>query len=115
PTSTMQTISGTVTLNPASATTVAYVASKQTFTGGPTVTVKTQAADLLSGAYSLALPVAAPLLGLYGTGALPITLAPQSAAAGLYSAEASAAGYQTQSVDVDISIGDVIRNFALTP
>ncbi len=115
PTSTMRRISGAVILNPTSPDTVAYVATKQTFTGGPTVTVKSTAADLLSGAYTLSLPVAAPLLGQYGTGKLPITLTSQSAVAGKYTAEASATGYQTQSFKVDISIADVLHIFTLTP
>lgn len=116
PTSTMRTISGTVTLNPTSASTVAYVASKQTFSGGPTVAVKTQAANQLSGTYySLLLPVDAPLLGHYGTGTLPIVLVPQPAVASKFTAEASAAGYVTQSVSADISVADVIQNFSLTP
>jgi Domain of unknown function (DUF4382) len=115
PTSTMHNISGTITLNPVSTGTVAYLAAKQTFTAGPTITVKTQGADLLSGAYSLALSVGAPLLGSYGTGTLPIPLIPQTGAASLYAAEASASGYQTQSVNEDLSAGDVTQNFTLIP
>ena len=115
PTSTMHNLSGTITLNPASTSTVAYLTTKQTFTAGPTITVKTEGADLLSGAYSLALPIGAPLLGSYGTGALPISLTPQPGAAGQYAAEASASGYQTQSVNEDLSGGDVTQDFILTP
>ncbi len=116
PTSTMRNISGAITLNPASSTTVAFIAAKQTFTLGPTVTVKSQGADLLTGAYSLALPIGPPLLGSYGTGALPILLTPQPGIAGLYAAEASASGYQTQSVNENISAADVTGlNFTLIP
>lgn len=117
PTSTMQTLSGIITLNTntASTSTVAYLATKQTFTAGPTITVKSEGADLLTGAYSLALPIGAPLLGSYGTGTLPIPLTPQPDVAGLYAAEASASGYQTQSVNVDLSAGDVTQNFTLSP
>jgi hypothetical protein len=116
PASTMHTISGIITLNPASPTTVAFIAAKQTFTPGPTVTVKSQGADMLSGAYSLALPIGAPLLGNYGTGTLPILLTLQPGIAGLYMAEASASGYQTQSVNENISAGDVAGlNFTLIP
>jgi Domain of unknown function (DUF4382) len=115
PTSTMQTLSGTITLNPAGADTAAYLTTKQTFTGGPTITVKLQGADLLSGAYSLALPIGAPLLGSYDTGTVPILLTPQPDVAGQYAAEASASGYQTQSVNEDLSAGDVTQNFTLMP
>jgi hypothetical protein len=115
PTSTMQTLSGAITLSPASPDTAAYLATKQTVTGGPTVTVKTAGADLLSGAYSLTLPIGAPLLGSYGTGTLPIALTPQPGAAGQYAAEASATGYVAQPVSVDLSAGDVTRDFTLMP
>ncbi len=115
PTSTMRSLSGTITLNPAGTSTAAYLATKQTFTAGPTITVKSQGADLLSGAYSLALPIGAPLLGSYGTGTVPIPLTPQPGAAGKYAAEATASGYQTQSVNEDLSAGDVTQNFTLIP
>jgi len=114
PTSTTGNISGTVTLTPASSTEVAVVTAKQTFGNGTTVTVKSQATD---GAYALTLPIAAPLLGSYGTGTLPISLSSQATAtaAGKYAAEASASGYLTQSVNVDISTAGAIQDFILTP
>jgi len=114
PTSTTGNISGTVTLTPASSTEVAVVTAKQTFGNGTTVTVKSQSAD---GAYALTLPLAAPLLGSYGTGTLPISLSSQATAtaAGKYAAEASASGYLTQSVNVDISTAGAIQDFILTP
>jgi hypothetical protein len=116
PTSTIHTIYGSVTSTPTSTTTTAaYVASKQTFTGGgPTVTVKSQASDL-PGSYSLALPAAAPLLGQYGTGALPILFTSPSGSGGLYAIEASAAGYKTQSFNVNISIADFLQDFIMAP
>jgi hypothetical protein len=112
--STSRSISGTVTLNPASFTEVAVVTAKQTFGNGTTVTVKSQAAD---GAYALTLPSAAPLLGSYGPGTLPISLSSQatSTAAGKYVVDASASGYQTQSVNADILTADAILNFIMTP
>ena len=114
PISTTRTISGTVTLNPASATEVASAAAKQTFGSGPTVTVKSQFVDLLGG-YSLALPVGAPLLGQYGVGTLPIPLSTQSTVAGKYTVEASALGYKSQSVAKDISAANATQNFTLIP
>jgi hypothetical protein len=115
PTSTMHTVSGVVTSTPSS-TEVAYVVAKQTFTGGgPTVTVKSLSVAV-PGLLSLTLPVAAPQLGSYGTGTLPIVFTSPSGSGGLYSVEVSAAGFQTQSFDVDISIGDVTgHNFVLAP
>lgn len=49
--STMGSIGGTVTLSPPSSTEVAFVAARQSFSAGPTVTIKYQAADLATGAY----------------------------------------------------------------
>lgn len=116
PASTTKSVTGTATLNPASPTEeVIFVAAKQTFVGGPTVTVKSQAADMLSGAYTLTLPVDAPLLGQYGAGTLPIVLAAQAALAGQYIVEASATGYQTQSFGHDVSTVDAIQDFTLVP
>jgi hypothetical protein len=116
PTSARRNISGNVTLNPASATEEAIVVAKQTFAGGPTVTVKSQVADLDSGDYTLTLPVGAPLLGRYVSGGtLPIPLEPQSALAGKYTVEASATGYQTRSSGVDISTLDAERSVVLSP
>jgi hypothetical protein len=115
PASTSRSISGTATLNPVSTMDEAIsVAAKQSVGSGPAVTVK--AAHLLSGAYTLTLPTGAPLFGQYVIGGtLPIPLVAQSAAAGKYTVEASATGYQTQSVDKDISAANAIQNFALSP
>jgi hypothetical protein len=113
-------VSGTAILNPASSTEVAYVAAKQTIGVAPVVTVKSVAADDLAsgayaGAYALTLPVAAPMLGQYATGTLPIAFAAQSGVAGTYSIEASATGYQTQSASKNISAADATQSFTLVP
>lgn len=117
PVSATRTIGGNATLNPPSAADEAVdVAARQTFAGGPTVTVKWQAADLLTGAYALSLPVGAPLLGTYLVGGtLPIPLDPQAALAGRYAVEASASGYQAQSISRDISAANAIQDFVLVP
>jgi Domain of unknown function (DUF4382) len=109
PTSTMHIIGGTVSLSTGpSSTTVASVVTMQTFSVGPTVTVKSQNVSPLPGPYTIALPSGAPVLGKFGTGTLPIALTPQSDIAGKYDVEASADGYDTQSAPVDISIADVL-------
>lgn len=100
-------ISGTALLNPVSATEVAYVAAKQSFAAGPTVTVKYQGADVASGAYTLSqLPVAAPWFAPYSA-TLPMIFAAQAnttPGTGKYLVEASATGYATQfTPSVDIS------------
>jgi hypothetical protein len=114
PVSATHIVSGTAILSPTSLTEVAYVAAKQTFGTSPIVTTNTVAADDLTGAYALTLPVAAPLLGTYST-MLPITFNPQAAVAGQYSVEASATGYLSQSANVDILAADVTQNFTLIP
>jgi hypothetical protein len=116
PAATVGSISGTVTLNPASTTEAAYVAARQAVGSGPTVTIRYQGADLASGAYTLAnLPVSAPRYALYSS-TLPLAFA-AGAAAGKYSVEASANGYAAKTVDgVDIATANQSNvNFTLAP
>jgi len=117
-------IGGTVTLNPATDDETVFLAAKQTFVSGPTVTVKSQTASVVTGnptgdfAYNLTLPIAGPSLGPYST-PLPIVFTQQPAAvAGHYTVQASATGYATKSSlsPVDISGGDVTnQDFTLVP
>ena len=123
--STTHDIGGAVTLNnPATDDETVVVAAKQALNGGPTVTVKSQTANVVDGdppgdfTYNLTLPIAAPSRGLYAT-PLPIVFTQQPAAvAGHYTVQASATGYATKSSlsPVDISGGDATsQDFALTP
>jgi hypothetical protein len=117
PVSTTRVLSGTAVLNPTSATAVAFVAAQQTFGLAPTVTIREVAADDLSvppGAYSLVLPVAAPLFGQFSS-TLPIALSAQAGLAGKYSALASADGYTSQTATADISAANATKNFTLIP
>jgi hypothetical protein len=118
PASASNTVSGTATLAPTSAAEVAYVQALQTVgSSTPVATIRWVAADdsaTPAGSYSLRLPTAAPLLGQY-SGSLPIGLVAQTARAGLYNIGAVAAGYQSQSVDVDISGAGTNQYFVLTP
>jgi hypothetical protein len=107
-------ISGTIILNPPSTTEIAEATAKQTIPATTTITVKSQFVDL-GNAYNLSLPGAAPWLGPYGDGTLPITLTEQSPAAGEYSIVASAAGYQTQSFSKNIATADATQDFILVP
>jgi hypothetical protein len=96
-------------LNPAGLADVAYVATKQTFTAGPTVTIKSLAVDPVSGpTYTFTLPVDAaarpPRRWIP-----PIAFAAQPDVAGIYTVEASAAGYQTQPFIVDISAVEAVK------
>jgi hypothetical protein len=105
------------------------VAAKQSLSGGPTVTVKTQVAMLKDDTatvgdykYELVLPIAAPLRASYG--ALPITpnSSGQTAVAGVYtvygSGQTPTTVYATQDPapsSVDISGASATRDFTLTP
>lgn len=114
-TSTTRKVSGTATLNPPSSTTDAEVAARQTLGTGPTVTVKSVVADeTAAGAYKLILPIGEPQLGAYNA-TLPIVFAAQ-AGAGIYTVQATASGYMTQTFNnVNISLADAVRNFVLIP
>ncbi len=118
--STSGSISGAVTLTPASSTEAAFVAAKQTFAAGPTVTIKYQGADLATGAYTLPkLPVAAPQYAAYSA-TLPLVFAQSLTTvpgAGKYKLDASATGYAVKSIAVvDIATANQVNvNFALAP
>lgn len=107
-------IGGAVTMTPAS-TEPAFVAARQTFAAGPTVTIKYAGADLASGAYTIAkLPVSAPQFARYSA-TLPLSFSAGSAA-GKYRVEASATGYASRAIDgVDIGSSNQSNvNFALS-
>ena len=126
--SSTQSISGTVTLNPADDDGTVVVAAKQTLNPGPTVTVKSQVAAVLAGnpvgdyGYNnLTLPTAAPSLGQYSTPPITLTAAAQSTVAKMYTVQGSAQTpttvYTTQSPlpsPVDITVIPT-QNFTLTP
>ena len=120
PVSTSGSISGTVLLAPPSTTATAYVAAKQSFVAGPTVTVKYQGADLASGSYTLSnLPVAAPQYAVYSA-TLPLQFTSAATVlpgAGSYMVAASADGYLAASLPaVNISVSNQTNvNFSLTP
>jgi len=127
PASAAQNINGTVTLNPTDDDATVIVAAKQTLNTGPTVTVKSQVAALISGnpvgdySYAIMLPTAAPSLAAFG--ALPITpsASAQSAVAKMYTVQGSATTdttvYTTQTPAP--SVADITavptKNFTLTP
>jgi hypothetical protein len=112
-------IGGTVTL-PANATEAAYVAAKQSFAAGPTVTIRYAGADISTGAYTIAsLPLTAPQYVAYGA-TLPLVFAPSATVqpgVGKYRVEASGTGYTAKAIDaVDISAANAAKvDFTLAP
>jgi hypothetical protein len=119
-TGTMASITGVVTMTPASTTEAAYVAAKQSFASGPTVTIRYKGADLLTGAYTIdKLPKEAPSYASYSA-TLPLVFAAATTTTpgtGKYMVDASATGYATKSVaSVDVTVAPVPAvNFSLVP
>ncbi|MBC7623652.1 MAG: DUF4382 domain-containing protein, partial [Aeromicrobium sp.] len=116
----MRSISGTVSMTPTSATEYGDVSAKQSFAGGPTVTIRERTADAVNGSYTLgSLPSVAPQLGSYSA-TLPIALSTQLntvPGTGKYVVQASATGYTTKSIaSVDVTlVNQTGVNFALIP
>jgi len=120
-----QNINGTVTLSPADDDGAVIVAAKQTVVPGPTVTVKSQMATVITGnppgdySYAMTLPIGAPSLATFG--ALPITPSASSQSAKMYTVQGSAKTdttvYTTQTPTP--SVADITavptKNFTLTP
>jgi hypothetical protein len=111
-------IAGIVTMTPPSSTgAVATVTATQTFAAGPTVAIKYQNADLVTGAYTLAnLPLAAPQYAVYSS-TLPLAFTASTAVTpGKYSVGATALGYLGQGVDTNISAANQTGvNISLVP
>lgn len=101
-------VSGTVAPVEAQAT----VSAIQTLGSGAKVTIKYANADALTGAYSMTLPAAAPMVGQYSA-TLPIGLTPQAGVAGKYTVEATATTYSAQVLPADITAGPVLMDFIL--
>jgi hypothetical protein len=109
PASATHTASGTA-LPASAAPTVRAVQSVGTV---PKVEIASTNADS-TGAYSLTLPTAAPLLVPYAT-TLPLVFAPDPVTAAKYTLEAAADGFVTQSSAVDLTAADVVVDFTLPP
>lgn len=104
-------VSGTVL--PVAAQAAARATQSFGTTAASAITVKYTGADLTNGMYAMTLPTAAPMLGTYGAGTLPIALTAQPTAAGKYGIEAAATGYATQTVPVTVTGGNIVQNFTL--
>jgi hypothetical protein len=128
--SSIQAITGTVTLNPADDDGTVVVVAKQSLSGGPTVTVKSVVATVLDAAlpigdygYNMTLPTGAPALAAYGPLPITPTTAAQSTVAKIYTVQGSAQTpttvYATQNPapsakDITI-VANQTQNFTLTP
>lgn len=105
------TVSGLVSRTGTAAIPDATVRAVQRLSGGPEVEIGARQVDLL-GAYSLSLPVAPPGRAAYAASApATYTFVPDAAAAARYRLEARAEGLATQGADIDISSGNLARDF----
>lgn len=100
PISTINTVSGTVT-----ASANATVRALQSVSTGK-YEIASANANLDTGAFTMSLPTAAPLVGSYSN-ALPIALTAATTSAGQYTLEADAASGATQSAAVNIANGSL--------
>lgn len=118
PVSSVATVSGAVTSNLGVPLTDASVSARQALSAGPLVDVAWTAVDPVSAAYSLSLPLAAPLRASYSTGAV-LSFSPDNAVAGGYVVRGVAAGYTTQNPSgaVQLSTPNSVNtlNLALQP
>ena len=101
PASTMQAVTGTVSVGGA-APAVANVRALQSLTGGPTVELGQVAADADTGAWSLRLPLAAPVRATFTAGVLG-TFTADTPLAGQVRLQALATGQLPLEVDVDLT------------
>lgn len=105
------TVEGRVSRTGTTAIPDATVRAVQRLSGGPDVEIGARQVDLL-GAYSLRLPVAAPGRAAYAASApVSYVFAPDAAVAARYRLEASAEGLTTQAADIDLSSGNLTRDF----
>ena len=103
-------VSGTVKLAGATANTEGSVRALQVLTGGPTVEVGYANADSVSGAYSMSLPLAAPVATPYVAAAATFPWAGVPADAGKYRFEARAMGAAPKTQDLTL-VGNTALDF----
>lgn len=104
-------VSGTIKLAGSTANTEGTVRAVQTLTGGPSVEVAFASADAASGAYSMRLPLAAPVMTPYVASASSFTWASTPADAGKYRFAALAAGVATAKTQDLTLTTDTVLNF----
>lgn len=105
------TVSGTVTLAGSTANTEGSVRALQALTGGPSVEVAFANADAASGAYSMRLPLAAPVLTPYMASPTSFTWTSTPADAAKYRFEALASGVTTPKTQSLTLSTDAVLNF----
>jgi hypothetical protein len=104
-------VSGTITLAGSKANTEGTVRAVQSLTGGPSIEVAFVNADATTGAYSMRLPLAAPVLTPYVASATAFTWTSTPADAAKYHFAALASGVTTPKTQDLTLTGDTVLNF----
>jgi hypothetical protein len=115
PASAMRTASGKAVTAGSSVIPDATVRALQTL-GATKVEVIGRHVDADTGAYSLSLPIAAPVKTAYVAGATTLSVSSETASAGKYALEAAVPGKATQTAGIDLAAGDDTgRAFSFAP
>ena len=122
PLSSMADVTGTVSVTSvagsstvSTALTTANVRALQALTGGPTIEVANRPVDGTSGAYTLRLPVAAPVKAAYAASA-PLSFAADTAVAGKYTIQAQSPDRTPLDQPVTVTSGTpTTANFTFIP
>ena len=116
PASAAGTVSGNVTFSATAPTDGAVVSARQTLSTGTVFEVRFTNTNAPTGAYTTGLPLDAPRFSAFGSGALPLVLNADPAAAAKYTLRASATGYATSpDAAVTATGAGVVQNFTLNP
>jgi hypothetical protein len=118
PVATMRVVSGTTSVTTTGTATAvvsdATVRATQALTGGPTLEVTSRPVDASTGAYQLRVPAAAPVKATFTDGSA-LNFGADTAAAGKYRVEASAAGRTAVQQATDVGTADQTVNLTFSP
>ena len=116
PTSTLQTVSGTVTFGASAVDTGGVVRALQLLTGGPTIEVGSDNAGHDDGHYEMALAVGAPVKAPYVAGTAQLVFTPDAAVSGNYRLAATVArSTEVQFADIVLGATPVEQDFNFGP
>ncbi len=106
-----RTADGTVSVSGSLANTNAGVRALQQFTAGPLIEVDGMQVDDETGAYSFALPLAAPVKTVYSPSPTAFSFSADAAVAAQYRLEAAVPVYSPKTADIDLTTSDATTGF----
>jgi hypothetical protein len=113
PASSLQGVSGTVTLGGSAVDTGGFICATQTLAGGTTVEVASANADPEDGRYAMAVPVDAPVRALFVSGTTPLVFVPELSIASQYLLSATTSrSSQILNTPIIVNVGPVVQDFA---